>query len=166
MELEEFRKRKDEFLKNGQDSPISAEERSSFSGLKYFPENPDLRLLVPLTHAPEEEFEFETSSGERKSFKRIGKLGFSVEGQAAELTLYQAASGSFFLPFRDLTSGKETYGAGRYVEIKKIGENFELDFNYAYNPYCAYNSGYSCPLPPLENWLKVPITAGEMNYHG
>ena len=179
-ELEEFRQRKDEFFRTGDESPLPADERESFAGLKYFPENPALRFLVSLAPTPEEELEFETSSGEKKRFKRIGKLGFSVEGQPAQLTLYfhereiaterkrgqhQAESGSYFLPFRDLTSGQETYGAGRYLEVKKVDEKFELDFNYAYNPYCAYAPNYSCPLPPLENWLKVPIEAGEKKFH-
>src|SRR3990172_451124 len=173
-ELEEFRKRKDEFFsakggsasggKTGAESPILAEERPSFAGLKYFPEDPTLRFLIPLARVPEKELEFETSSGEKKIFKRMGKLNFSVEGQPVQLTLYRAASGSYFLPFRDATSGKETYGAGRYLEVEENEDKFELDFNYAYNPYCAYTSGYSCPLPPLENWLKVTIRAGERNY--
>jgi len=174
----EFRKRKDEFLKTGTESPIPVEERLSFAGLKYFPENPNLSFLVPLARVPEEELEFETSSGERKTFRRIGKLGFSVADQPAQLTIYQAASGSYFLPFRDATSGQETYGAGRYLEVEEkprrpagVGapteaSRFELNFNYAYNPYCAYGEGYSCPLPPVENWLKVPIAAGEKKYRG
>ena len=191
-ELEEFRQRKDEFFRTGDESPLPADERESFAGLKYFPENPALSFLVSLARTPEEELEFETSSGEKKRFKRIGKLGFSVEGQPAQLTLYfhereiaterkrgqhQAESGSYFLPFRDLTSGQETYGAGRYLEVEEkprrpdgVGAPteasvFELDFNYAYNPYCAYAPNYSCPLPPLENWLKVPIEAGEKKFH-
>jgi len=163
-EMEEFRQRKDEFFKTGAESPIPAEERSSFTGLKYFPDNPHLRFSVPLIRVPEEELEFETSSGEKKIFRRIGKLQFSVDGHPAQLTLYQAASGSYFLPFRDATSGNETYGAGRYLEVEEEDGKFRLDFNYAYNPYCAYAPGYSCPLPPMENWLKVPIRAGERKY--
>ena len=170
--LQEFRKRKDEFLKTGAESPIPAKERTSFQGLKYFPEDPNLRFLVPVARVPEEELEFETSSGEKKLFRRIGKLELSVGGQAVQLTLYQAAppageagSGSYFLPFRDATSGSETYGAGRYLEVEENEDKFELNFNYAYNPYCAYSSGFSCPLPPLENWLKIPIRAGERAYH-
>ncbi|MEX0587248.1 MAG: DUF1684 domain-containing protein [Patescibacteria group bacterium] len=162
--LVEFRKRKDEFFKAGEDSPIPAEDRSSFTGLKYFPKDPTFKFEVSLAGVPEEALEFETSSGEKKTFKRIGKLGFTVAGQPAELTLYQAESGSYFLPFRDATSGNETYGAGRYLEVEEKDGQFELNFNYAYNPYCAYTEGYSCPLPPLENWLKVPIRAGEKNY--
>ena len=163
-ELEEFRKRKDEFFGTGAESPIPAEERPSFAGLKYFPEDPTFKFEVSLARVPEEEFDFETSSGEKKLFRRIGRLEFSVAGQPARLTLYQAASGSYFLTFRDATSGKETYGAGRYLEVEEKDGKFDLDFNYAYNPYCAYTSGYSCPLPPLENWLKVSIRAGEKSY--
>ncbi len=78
--------------------------------------------------------------------------------------------GGFFLPFKDATSGRETYGAGRYLDSHRPGlqqlegGRFEIDFNYAYNPYCAYNENYRCPLPPAENWLKVPIHAGEKNF--
>ena len=163
--LAEFRKRKDEFFKTGDHSPLPTGELESFKGLKYYPENPDFRFEVPLERVPEEDLEFETSTGEKKSYKKIGKLKFKVGGEPAELTLYQADSGSYFLPFRDATSGKETYGAGRYLEVKEKDGKFELDFNYAYNPYCAYSPDYSCPLPPPENWLKVPVEAGEKKFH-
>src|SRR3972149_4667924 len=162
--LLEFRKRKDEFLKTGTESPIPVEERPSFAGLRYFPEDPNLRFLVPLARVPEEQLEFETSSGEKKIFKRIGKLGFSIEGQPVQLTLYQAASGSYFLPFRDATSGKETYGAGRYLEVEEKDGNFELDFNYAYNPSCASSPGYSCQSLQQEYLRKILISAWEKNY--
>lgn len=164
-ELEEFRRNKNEFFRTGHESPISEQDRTSFAGLKYFPENPTLKFLVPVEKVSEENVSFTTSTGETKVYKKIGKLKFEVENQPAELTLYQAESGTYFLPFRDATSGKETYGAGRYLEVEEKEGKFELDFNYAYNPYCAYNEGYSCPLPPAENWLKVPIQAGEKNYH-
>ncbi|NIT03806.1 DUF1684 domain-containing protein [Candidatus Saccharibacteria bacterium] len=170
-ELEEFRARKDEFFKTGHESPIPTEELDVFEGLKYFPENPALRFEIPLEGVPPEDFEFETSTGERKTYKKVGKLKFAVpagrqevEGAPAQLTLYQAESGSYFLPFRDATSGKETHGAGRYLEVRDKDGKIELDFNFAYNPYCAYNEVYSCPLPPIENWLKVPIRAGEKKF--
>lgn len=164
-ELEEFRRQKDEFFKTGHESPIPADQRVSFAGLKYYPENPQLRFLVDLDRVPETNVAFTTSTGEQKVYKKIGKLKFEVSGQPVELTLYQAESGTHFLPFRDATSGNETYGAGRYLEVKKAAEKFELDFNHAYNPYCAYSLGYSCPLPPPENWLRVPIPAGEKKFH-
>ncbi|OGC54561.1 hypothetical protein A2797_01565 [candidate division WWE3 bacterium RIFCSPHIGHO2_01_FULL_48_15] len=174
--IAEFREKKDEFFRNGHESPIPPSQRASFAGLKYFPENPATRFVSDLEKVPEEDVSFTTSTGETKVYKKIGRLKFEVEGQSAQLTLFQADSGSYFLPFRDATSVQETYGAGRYVEVKEVapstssglptgGKKFEIDFNYAYNPYCAYNEGYSCPLPPPENWLKVPIKAGEMKLH-
>lgn len=163
-ELEEFRQRKDEFFRTGEHSPLPTEELDSFKGLNYYPENTGLRFEVPLEKTAEEEFEFETSTGEKKTYRKVGQLKFEVGGKPAQLTLYQAESGSYFLPFRDATSGKESYGAGRYVEVEDKDGKIELDFNFAYNPYCAYNEGYSCPLPPPENWLKVPIAAGEKKF--
>jgi uncharacterized protein (DUF1684 family) len=107
----------------------------------------------------------ETSTGDSREYKRAGKVRFDVEGQAAELTIFQDSSGELFLPLRDATSGKESYGAGRYLEPDLIDdETVHVDFNYLYNPYCAYNEAYSCPLPPGENWLRVPITAGEKSF--
>src|SRR3970040_527003 len=158
--LLEFRKRKDEFLKTGTESPIPVEERTSFAGLKYFPDDQKLRFLVPLARVPEEELEFETSSGDKKIFKRIGKLGFSVEGQAVQITLYQAASGSYFLPFRDATSGKETYGAGRDLEVEEKEGKFVLDFNFAYNPYCAYSPTFSGLCRPWRTGSRLPLRRG------
>ena len=164
-ELEKFRKEKDEFFRTSLQSPIPTEELDSFEGLKYYSENPDLRFEVSLEKISEEDLEFETSTGEKKNYKKVGTLNFEVAGEPAQLTLYQTESGSYFLPFRDVTSGKETYGAGRYLEVKDKDGKIELDFNFAYNPYCAYNASYSCPLPPPENWLKVSIEAGEKKFH-
>ena len=163
--LSEFRKRKDEFFKTSADSPIPTPDLDSFTGLKYYPENPALKFEIELEPVSPQDFEFETSTGEKRAYKRIGKLKFEVNGEPGELALFQAESGSYFLPFRDATSGKETYGAGRYLEVEGEGGKFTLDFNFAYNPYCAYSPNFSCPLPPIENWLKVPVEAGEKKYH-
>ncbi|MEW5941072.1 MAG: DUF1684 domain-containing protein, partial [Chloroflexota bacterium] len=96
---------------------------------------------------------------------RYGKLKWTVDGQDAELTIYEADYG-FFLPFVDSLAGNETYPAGRYLEPEALGDNrFLVDFNLAYNPYCAYNEAWSCPLTPFENRLKVPIRAGEKLFH-
>ena len=108
----------------------------------------------------------ETSTGDRQEYRRAGKIHFDVDGQTAQLTIFQDPEGELFLPLRDATSGKETYGAGRYLEPELIDdETVHVDFNYLYNPYCAYNEAYSCPLPPVENWLRVPIAAGEKSLH-
>jgi len=94
-------------------------------------------------------------------------VNFEIDGNAAKLAVYQMEGDheGYFIPFRDETSSKETYGGGRYLEPEATA-NGELivDFNLAYNPYCAYSPHFSCPIPPIENWLKVPIRAGERNY--
>ena len=94
-------------------------------------------------------------------YVRHSRFEFQVEGQEAELTIYQNENG-YFLPFVDALAGKETYPAGRYLEPEELhGNRFLVDFNLAYNPYCAYNEMWSCPITPPENRLKVPIRAGE-----
>jgi uncharacterized protein (DUF1684 family) len=109
-----------------------------------------------------EPFEMETSTGEMRRDVPVARLQFSLEGNAAELIAFDQGS-DWFIPFRDGTSGKETYGAGRYLEVSPV-EPIVLDFNYAYNPYCAYSDAWSCPLPPRPNWLAVPIRAGERTF--
>jgi uncharacterized protein len=165
-ELEKFRKEKDQFYATGPQSPLTAKQKKDFSGLKYFPENPALRLELPVEEYPDrEEIEIQTSTGDIQVYTRYGKLRFSVEGQPVELTLFYN-EGYYFLPFADSLAGTETYGAGRYLEPEPLGDGcFLLDFNYAYNPYCAYNENWSCPITPRENRLKVPIRAGEKNFH-
>ncbi len=108
----------------------------------------------------------ETSTGEAQVYDRAGVMRFSVDGEPAQVTLYRPqGENTLFLPFRDALSGKETYGAGRYLDVAPAHNgHVVVDFNYAYNPSCAYNPKYSCPLPPAENWLKVPIRAGEKKF--
>ena len=108
----------------------------------------------------------ETTKGEQQSFRRYGVVRFEVDGQPAQVTLYASERDShdLFLPFRDATSGKQSYGAGRYLDLHAHNDEVVVDFNYAYNPNCAYNPDWNCPLPPAENWLKVPIRAGEMKF--
>ena len=111
-----------------------------------------------------QQVEMQTTTGDIQSYQRYGKFSFSVDGQAAELTIFLSDSG-WFLPFVDSLSGKETYPAGRYLEPEPLANgHFRVDFNLAYNPYCAYNEGWSCPITPFENRIKVPIRAGEMIY--
>jgi uncharacterized protein (DUF1684 family) len=166
-ELERFRKLKDEFFAIDPQSPLTPEQKRNFKGLAYFPENPTLRLEVTVEEYLEKEhIEMKTSTGDVQHTLHFGKVRFSVDGQPAELTLYPSESG-FFLPFVDSQAGKETYGAGRYLEPELLENGkFRVDFNLAYNPYCAYNDAWSCPLTPFENRLKVPIRAGEKVFHG
>jgi uncharacterized protein (DUF1684 family) len=161
-ELIDFRTEKDEFFRRHPQSPLTPEQRRGFTGLSYFPENDALRLEVTVEPFREQEhMQMQTSTGGVQDYVRFGKFHFQVEDQDAELTIYKADYG-YFLPFVDSLAGKETYPAGRYLEPETLpGNRFIVDFNLAYNPYCAYNEMWSCPITPLENRLKVSIRAGE-----
>lgn len=161
--LQDFRAEKDRFFTESPHSPLTGEQKKSFRGLNYFDENPDLRLEAAIeAFESQEEILMQTSTGEVQSFRRYGKFSFAVDGEQVELTVYANRHG-FFLPFIDSLAGNETYPAGRYLEPVVLPDGrFLVDFNLAYNPYCAYNDQWSCPLPPAENRLKAPIRAGEM----
>ena len=161
-ELDTLRADKNAFFGRDPQSPLTAQQKKDFHALNYFPENPGLRLEVKAEALPaKERVEMQTSTGEVQVYFRHGRFRFQVEGQQAELTIYEADYG-FFLPFVDSLAGKETYPAGRYLEPELLPDGrFLIDFNLAYNPYCAYNEHWSCPLTPFENRLKVPIRAGE-----
>ncbi len=165
--LEQFRAQKDDFFQHDWQSPLEADQRADFHGLKYYPENPALRLTVPIDEYPDQEIvTMITSTGSAREYAKYGQFSFDVNGQTARLQVYQDPdSAYFFLPFVDATAPDETYGAGRYLDIEPVEDGkFLIDFNYAYNPYCAYNDRWSCPLTPLENRLKVRIEAGEKNF--
>jgi hypothetical protein len=161
-ELDEFRREKDQFFGESHHSPLLPEQRQDFSGLNYFPENPKLRLEVEVEpFEQQDQIQIQTNTGDVRTYRRYGRFEFEVDGQPAQLTILENEDG-FFLPFVDSQSGEITYGAGRYLEPTPIpGGKFEIDFNLAYNPYCAYNERWSCPITPPENRLKVPIRAGE-----
>jgi uncharacterized protein (DUF1684 family) len=165
-ELTDFRAEKDEFFRRHPQSPLTPEQRRGFLGLNYFPENESLRLEVQVEPLHDEKsMEMQTSTGGVQEYMRYGRFKFQVDGQDAELTIYRNEHG-YFLPFVDSLAGKETYPAGRYMEPEALpGNRFFVDFNLAYNPYCAYNEMWSCPITPPENRLKVPIHAGEKIFH-
>ncbi len=160
--LTDFRKDKDHFFANHPHSPLTKAQKRAFNGLGYFPEDPALRLEVDIDPIiPPETVQMQTSTGDIQEYRKFGRFQFAVEGVPAELTVYHNEHG-FFLPFVDSLAGQETYPAGRYLEITYISNGrYLVDFNQAYNPYCAYNDQWSCPLTPFENRLKVPIRAGE-----
>lgn len=166
-DLADFRKMKDEFFQHDNQSPLTREQKKEFKGLNYFPLNPELRLQVTMEEFPEKQtIEMQTTTGDVQVYQRYGQIKFTVDGQPASLTIYLSDSG-WFLPFVDTLAGVETYPAGRYLEPEPLGEGrFSVDFNLAYNPYCAYNDKWSCPLTPFENRLKVPIRAGEKIFNG
>jgi hypothetical protein len=161
-DLQSFRAQKDDFFAQNPHSPLTHQQRADFRGLDYFPENPALCLEVDVERfAEKQEVQIQSTTGDVLSYTRLGRFTFTVEGQAAELTIYDSGEG-YFLPFVDSLSGVETYPAGRYLEPEELaGGRFLVDFNLAYNPYCAYNDLWSCPITPPENRLKVPIRAGE-----
>ena len=165
--LKDFRKQKDVLFEKDPHSPLSVEQKQDFQGLNYFPENQALRFEIKIeSFAEQKQIQMQTSTGEIKEYTRYGKFQFDEAGLPAELTVYTSQDGSTFVPFKDKTSANETYGAGRYLELEHQGDNlFEVDFNLAYNPWCAYSPDYSCPFPPEENRLSVPIHAGEKNFN-
>lgn len=164
--LSGYRQRRDHFFGHHAHSPLTDEQRSRFTGLAYFPERTDLVLRLPLDESGEgvgEEVEIPTTDGLVKPLVRAGHVGFDVDGEPVTLTVFREGDhGSFFIPFRDASAGSETYEVGRYLEPQSRPDGtLDLDFNYAYNPFCAYGEGWSCPIPPEENHLKVVIPAGE-----
>jgi len=161
-ELDDIRAEKDNFFGQHAQSPLTREQKREFKGLAYFPADPALRLEVVVDEfEPQETTQMATSTGDTQTYQRYGRFKFNVDGQEAALTIYSGEHG-YFLPFADALAGTETYGAGRYVEPEALGGgNFVVDFNLAYNPYCAYNDKWSCPLPPSENRVEVAVRAGE-----
>ena len=168
-EIGDFRKAKDQYFGDDQDSPLTPEQRKRFKGLEYFPENPELQFVLSVEEFPRDArdvIQIETSSGDKAPHVRWGQLKFEVAGTPVVLTVYRDVDGNEnFLPFMDVTTGEESYSDGRYLDLPATGDGRLLvDFNYAYNPYCAYNPHWSCPISPAENRLPVAITAGEKTF--
>jgi uncharacterized protein (DUF1684 family) len=181
--LAAFRRGRDQLFGTHPQSPIPPPDREAFAGLEYFDPDPDLRFtarLEPVEQAAEIVIETGGPDGDIR-YVTAGRLSFNAGGQACSLTVYwlEAYGGGLFLPFRDATSGSQTYGGGRYLfdtikgtyglalEVTSGSPEVTIDFNYAYNPSCAYDPRWACPLAPRENWLPVAITAGEKVYeHG
>ena len=167
-----FRHEIDQFMQDHPQSPLSPEQRDSFAGLNYYAPLAEWVIAAPLVYYDGDEptIEMETSTGDIRHYRRWAKFMFTVEGESAELTIYSDPWGeSLFLPFKDATNGGDSYGAGRYLDnhrpgLSVRGDQVVVDFNYGYNPYCAYSAAYSCPLPPSENWLTVSIQAGEKKF--
>ncbi len=171
--LSEFRRQKDAYFASGR-GPLRGEALGQFTGLSYYPPNAALVFQLPLERGAGEQVTFhtstgQTSTGELRQMQLFGTVLVPFPEGEATLTLYaqpgEDAPGSLFFPFRDLGSGSESYGAGRYLDAPTFQQGgavwVSLDFNLAYYPYCAYGEGWTCPLPPAHNWLKVAVRAGE-----
>lgn len=162
--VEDQRREKDEAFRHDPSSPIPPAERRSFKGLAYFPPDPRYRIETTLVKEPPVRLDIQRSGGDIVHYTRLGHFALRLPTGQAKLALF-ASDGHMFLPFRDKTSGKQTYGAGRYLDPPELAPGrYLVDFNEAYNPFCAYNEAYSCPFPPPENWLQVPVEAGEKTY--
>lgn len=157
----------DEFMKTSEESPF-VESAIDYEGLKYFDANPDFRILANLELLDANKIRrVPTSDGSEKMYYEYGYAVFDLLGRENRLLILKMVGGieHIFIPFADSTSGDQTYGGGRYLEIDDWRtDKAVLDFNNAYNPYCAYSETYSCPLPPAENYLAIAIAAGEKNY--
>ncbi len=162
----------EKFMKSGTGSPF-LKDSIPFDGLQYFPVDPGFRVKAKLEPIQDKKVVLlATSDGKEQKYLEYAYAVFNLAGTENRLLILELMDmgpqrGKLFLAFSDETSGQETYGAGRYLDVKKVpaATSMELDFNLAYNPYCAYNDSYSCPFPPRENILKVAIRAGEKNYH-
>ena len=169
-ELEGHREHKDDFFATDRQSPIPADQREAFDGLSYFDPDPEFRVEAAIDPIDgDETITMETTVETEQEYERVARLQFELGGDFRTLVAYSGVShdgDSLFVPFRDKTTGQQTYGAGRYMEFEVDGElaasdAVTLDFNLAYHPFCAYNDAFACPLPPEENWLDAPIEAGE-----
>ena len=171
-QLEEDRAEKDWFFLKDWQSPIPSQDRPKLKGLDCFPPDPGYRFELELhEHRKKKKMKMAYTKGEEQEFIRWGEFRFEVGDKELVLQAYKRSSieETLFIPFRDATSGKETYGAGRYLDLNSemaqtTDGKWILDFNRAYNPWCVYSEAYTCPFVPPENWLDVPIQAGEKNY--
>ncbi|MGK7391874.1 MAG: DUF1684 domain-containing protein [Candidatus Cyclobacteriaceae bacterium M2_1C_046] len=163
------REDKEQFMRSSRESPFKNRE---YKGLKYFEPDPAYKVMARFDPVEVEEIMLlPTSDNKQMRYRKYGYAEFELHDENNRLLILELADGSedegnLFIPFGDATSADQTYGAGRYLDIKHNPKEVVvlLDFNNAYNPYCAYNEEFSCPLPPKENLLIVPIQAGEKNY--
>jgi uncharacterized protein len=177
--LTRFRQGRDELFRSHPQSPIEPEERASFTGLHYFPHDPAYRVDAHLEPGDGSELLIDTGGEDGAvRYRRAGHLVFRLHGEGCRLTVLSLAqyAGGLFVPFRDATSRHETYGAGRYLfdtakdtdglvlEVTPGSSDVVIDFNYSYNASCAYSPRWACPLAPPENYLTVPVPAGELIY--
>lgn len=156
-------------------SPLTKRDFKTFSSLDFYTIKPDLIIEATFKRTPNEKsFDMLTTTSRLARYVKYGIAKFTMDGKDVQLNIYQNIDlikkeeykDYLFLPFTDLTNGKESYYGGRYIDLRIPKENtINIDFNQAYNPYCAYNNKYSCPIPPKENSLDVAIKAGVKKYH-
>lgn len=173
-QMEKGRESKVEYFADSPRSPLPPELRGEdFPGLAYYEPDLDYQFVLPLDeHETKEEVTVETTADGEQTYLRWGEFTFELDGDRYTLQAYRPnrEAERLWVPFRDETSGEETYGAGRYLDLEdethRVDGGWVLDFNMAYNPTCAYNHAYECPMIPPENWLEVRIEAGEKDFPG
>lgn len=166
-----FRENRDKLFRDPVFSPLPRNEIAGFGGLKYYEFSAEFIVRAILERAEGEQvFMMPASTGPARRYLKYGVARFRLNGADRKLTIFRSESsakrnGSLFLPFRDETSGRETYGAGRYIDIAApSGNEITIDFNYAYSPSCAFSDEFACALPPRDNFLGTPVRAGEKKY--
>jgi uncharacterized protein (DUF1684 family) len=169
-ELNKFRRDKNQSFRQSENSPLETAQKASFDSLKYYPGDPAFIPHADISrNATPDTIRLQTTTNTAEKYLNWGSVKFSLNNAPQELRLYLKADGrdsTLFIPFTDLTNGHDTYGGGRYLDapVPKLNDSeIQLDFNRAYNPYCAYNNAYSCPVPPAENRLQVAIPVGEIS---
>jgi len=177
--LADFRRGRDDLFKTHPQSPIEPEERGAFKGLSYFAPDPAYRVPAQVEDGDGSEMLIDTGGEDGAvRYRRAATLVFELGGEECRLTVLSLVqyAGGLFVPFRDTTAGNDTYGGGRYLfdtakdtdglvlEVRPGSSEVVIDFNYAYNASCAYSPRWACPLAPPENFLKVPVRAGELAY--
>jgi uncharacterized protein (DUF1684 family) len=170
--IREQRRQKDHYFGENPRSPLPPEEREAFDGLDYYPIDPAYRFEVELEASEDpESVTVGTSTDGEQQYLEWGQFTVEIDGQQVAIQAYKSDPDEdrLWVPFRDETSGEETYGAGRYLDLEPEHHRTDegtwiLDFNEAYNPTCAYSDRYECPLPPMDNWLDVRIEAGEKDF--
>ncbi len=168
--VEAERERQFKYLKFNADSPLTKAQKDELEALDFYEVDRSYKVKARMEPVEDRKMmEIPLTDGSVEKYVRHSFAVFELEGQELKLLLLQAADETdrrnFFLAFADETSGDETYGGGRYLNLRQDGQrSITIDFNLAYNPYCAYNPDYACPIPPRENLLEIPIRAGEKNY--
>ncbi|WP_348797421.1 DUF1684 domain-containing protein [Flavobacterium adhaerens] len=173
--VEKFQKDLNAEYADAKTSPLMAEDLAHFNSLDFYPINPKAFVVAKFIRTKNEKpFEMKTSTDRRPVYIKYGEAHFEFEGKQLKLNIYRNIELSkkeeykdyLFLPFSDLTTGKESYIGGKYIDLRiPKGDTIVIDFNMSYNPYCAYNFKYSCPKVPLENDLAVAIKAGVKKIH-
>jgi len=172
-EIRRQRQQKDSMFRHADKSPLIGEQVQHFGGLDYFRLDKKYVAQASIVRSKDTtSFIIPTTTDREPLYRKYGRATFVIDGDTLQLTIYQNIDlmnqryeDYLFIPFNDLTNGMETYGGGRYLDVQQgEGDTLTLDFNKAYNPYCAYNPKYSCPIPPDENKLDVEIRAGEKNF--